>query len=245
MEKIGPDRVSSLGHKRGQDSVESRFEETIDIEEPERIQSFVPALGQSFASFKEIEILLDGFAEANCFMIIIMRSQRPGGKVVQATFGCYKSGSYRPNRIDPPNKRTIKTNCPFQINVRYSEKNNEYRITKVDLEHNHELNLSDVKPSILNRSVRRRSITVEESNSKYDVSKSHFKRSKQLKDKRIKCIGSLESSLLLPFCEEELDILPHQQLDLDLLSGLELPDDIAQEVSASMAFGSWNDQRSG
>lgn len=119
------------------------------------LASFVPTLGQRFGSFQEIETLLDAFARANSFMIIIMRSQRPGGHVVQATFGCYKSGSYRPNKADTPNKRTIKTNCPFQINVRYSEKTGEYRITKVDLEHNHELDMADVRTNIVKKAVKR------------------------------------------------------------------------------------------
>ncbi len=119
------------------------------------LASFVPTLGQRFGSFQEIETLLDAFARANSFMIIIMRSQRPGGHVVQATFGCYKSGSYRPNKIDTPNKRTIKTNCPFQINVRYSEKTGEYRITKVDLEHNHELDMADVRTNIVKKAPKR------------------------------------------------------------------------------------------
>lgn len=119
--------------------------------------TFVPTVGQVFGDFPEIEALLDAFARTNSFMIIIMRSQRPGGHVVQATFGCYKSGSYRPNKMDTPNKRTIKTNCPFQINVRYSEKAGNYRITKVDLEHNHDLDMSDVKSNIVKKSNKRRS----------------------------------------------------------------------------------------
>lgn len=262
--------------------------------------TFVPTVGQVFSDFPEIETLLDAFARANSFMIIIMRSQRPGGHVVQATFGCYKSGSYRPNKIDTPNKRTIKTNCPFQINVRYSEKAGNYRITKVDLEHNHDLDMSDVKSNIVKKSNKRRSsisgegslesVSGEGLNGNMEVSapvslegtpKTPKKQRKARKSKSSSGetpVSSREgsaSAITTPLHEQtgglgndalsmsilhELSngasvsemhhhhhhhhlLLPGEEMlgteganDFDLLSGLELPEEIAQEVSAAMQY---------
>ena len=110
--------------------------------------SFVPEVGQRFATFEEAQLLLETFAEANDFVMIILRSQRPGGKLTQVTFGCYRSGSFRPSRIDPVVIKTVKTNCPFQINLRLSEALSCLKITKVELHHNHPLDMSSVSGTL-------------------------------------------------------------------------------------------------
>ena len=164
---------------------------------PPRIQrTFEPIVGFTFIDFDEFEKELDQWAVDNSFMVILMRSQRPGGKIVQATFGCFRSGVFKSQARNPVTfplqydahrnfdtnltnaepllqpstlrnnasrfttelaqshpeifQKSAKTNCPFQLNIRYSAKNESFHITKIINEHNHSLVLTEGQLLLLN-----------------------------------------------------------------------------------------------
>ena len=145
--------------------------------------------GYEFEDFEAFERQLEQWAIKRSFMVILLRSQRPGNHIIQATFGCYKSGIYKfqgrsakgpeaavaaalqgsavsiasPGLLDPSRysadgiSKSVKTNCPFQVNIRYNMKNKLYHITKMNLDHNHVLSTLDLNLSnIIDRKGKRK-----------------------------------------------------------------------------------------
>ena len=109
----------------------------------------MPILDQSFPSFQDVEIFLDCFSRFNNFSVVLLRSQKIFDIVMQATFGCFRSGKYRcrssssqnlsVSQLNMHSQKSVKTDCPWRVNVRYSTRTCKFVITKVVLEHNHSL----------------------------------------------------------------------------------------------------------
>ncbi|KAM0682674.1 hypothetical protein MDAP_001906 [Mitosporidium daphniae] len=125
--------------------------------------NIMPVLDQAFSSFQDVEVFLDCFSRFNNFSVVLLRSQKIFDIVMQATFGCYRSGKYRcrssssqnlsVSQLNMHSQKSVKTDCPWRVNVRYSTRTCRFVITKVILEHNHSLSplLSSSNRILLNR----------------------------------------------------------------------------------------------
>ena len=98
----------------------------------------------TFNSWDEFKSWINRFALKEEFNYKIRTSKKVESVIQRATYECTKSGSSYTLQVtsDPTNRRnasSLRTSCPWKLNVTYSKTSGIIRINSFNNEHNHPL----------------------------------------------------------------------------------------------------------
>ncbi|RIB14112.1 hypothetical protein C2G38_2196080 [Gigaspora rosea] len=105
--------------------------------------------GCDFTTFAKACATIESYTmQTNSVIILEKTTKNSDNSYRQALFVCKKQGKYRERNDEYTTKRT---GCPFAIGINYRKRAKKYVITKLCLEHNHNVCLSATKFSTVSR----------------------------------------------------------------------------------------------
>ncbi|KAF0531626.1 protein far1-related sequence 5-like [Gigaspora margarita] len=101
-------------------------------------------VGKTFTDWNGVQEYINAYAISKGFATILRRTERNMNIIIRADIVCRRAGAASNASTGLRMTKSIATNCPFKVVVRWTKKN-KYSVRSVNLEHNHLLDSAAIK----------------------------------------------------------------------------------------------------